>query len=102
MRVSSEKMKIVYIIEAAGAGYKVLEVTLGNVDTYFHTIATKKWDICAENSIYNKGSGRLLCSRTRFSILELLNHYLLGFDFILGHRMVWFWIVLVDWDLYSF
>nr|XP_015833236.1 PREDICTED: uncharacterized protein LOC107397487 isoform X2 [Tribolium castaneum] len=97
-----EKMKIVYIIEAAGAGYKVLEVTLGNVDTYFHTIATKKWDICAENSIYNKGSGRLLCSRTRFSILELLNHYLLGFDFILGHRMVWFWIVLVDWDLYSF
>nr|XP_015833238.1 PREDICTED: putative inositol monophosphatase 3 isoform X4 [Tribolium castaneum] len=58
MRVSSEKMKIVYIIEAAGAGYKVLEVTLGNVDTYFHTIATKKWDICAENSIYNKGSGR--------------------------------------------
>ncbi|EFA00621.1 putative inositol monophosphatase 3 [Tribolium castaneum] len=68
-KVLSEKMKNVDIIEAAGAGYKALEVALGNVDAYLHTTAIKKWDICAGNAIIKAVGGKMT---TKFN--ELIDY----------------------------
>ena len=37
------------LIEAAGSGYKVLELMKGHADIYLHKTYIKKWDICAPN-----------------------------------------------------
>ncbi|XP_063979204.1 putative inositol monophosphatase 3 [Diachasmimorpha longicaudata] len=41
----------VRIISAAGAGYKFLEVAVGNATAYVHMTAIKKWDVCAGTAI---------------------------------------------------
>lgn len=41
----------VEIISAGGAGYKFLEVAVGNTTAYAHATAIKKWDICAGTAI---------------------------------------------------
>ncbi|XP_053595380.1 putative inositol monophosphatase 3 isoform X2 [Microplitis demolitor] len=47
----------VNIISAAGAGYKSLEVAVGNASAYVHVTALKKWDICAGAAIINALGG---------------------------------------------
>mgnify|MGYP001506584798 CR=1 FL=1 len=39
------------VIEAAGSGYKTLELLKGNADIYLHKTYIKKWDICAPNAL---------------------------------------------------
>ena len=47
------------IIKAAGSGYKVLEVAVGNASAYVHSTLIKKWDICAGNAIINGLGGKM-------------------------------------------
>lgn len=47
----------------AGAGYKALEVAVGNADAYVHATAIKKWDVCAGNAIIAALNGKMT---TRF------------------------------------
>lgn len=47
------------LIEAAGAGYKVLEVATGKADVYVHVTAIKKWDLCAGNAILAALGGKM-------------------------------------------
>ncbi|XP_034943090.1 putative inositol monophosphatase 3 [Chelonus insularis] len=47
----------VRIISAAGAGYKSLEVAVGNATAYIHVTAIKKWDICAGAAIISSLDG---------------------------------------------
>ncbi|XP_011329328.1 putative inositol monophosphatase 3 isoform X2 [Ooceraea biroi] len=49
----------VEIISAAGAGYKFLEVAVGNATAYVHTTAIKKWDICAGTAILSALGGTM-------------------------------------------
>lgn len=48
--LSKERDKLV-INEAAGSGYKTLELLKGNSDIYLHRTIIKKWDVCAPNAI---------------------------------------------------
>lgn len=48
----------VQVIQAGGAGYKVLQVVSGASDAYVHNGIIKKWDICAPNAIINSLSGK--------------------------------------------
>ncbi len=51
----SEKMghgASVKVYDAAGAGYKSLEVVKGKADAYVHTTKIKKWDTCAGASVH--------------------------------------------------
>lgn len=41
------------ITQAAGSGFKVLELVRGAADIYLHKTYIKKWDICAPNAIVN-------------------------------------------------
>jgi len=41
----------VTILEAAGSGYKTLELLKGHADIYLHKTYIKKWDVCAPNVI---------------------------------------------------
>ncbi|KAG8040818.1 hypothetical protein G9C98_001806 [Cotesia typhae] len=49
----------VIIVSAAGAGYKSLEVAVGNVSAYIHMTAIKKWDVCAGAAIINALGGTI-------------------------------------------
>lgn len=46
-------------IEAAGAGYKALQVAERHAELYLHTTAIKKWDVCAGNAILNAIGGKM-------------------------------------------
>ena len=49
----------VYVNEAAGSGYKVLEVLRGADDVYFHLTLIKKWDLCAGNALLYAVNGNM-------------------------------------------
>lgn len=44
------------IIEAAGSGYKTLQLLKDNADIYLHQTYIKKWDICAPNVLLRYSS----------------------------------------------
>lgn len=44
------------IIEAAGSGYKTLQLVEAKADIYLHKTYIKKWDICAPNVILKYGT----------------------------------------------
>lgn len=50
---------MVFVDEAAGSGYKVLEVLKGTDDVYFHLTLIKKWDLCAGNALLNALMGSM-------------------------------------------
>lgn len=50
---------MVFVDEAAGSGYKVLELLKGNDDVYFHLTLIKKWDLCAGNALLNAVKGSM-------------------------------------------
>lgn len=50
---------LVFVDEAAGSGYKVLEVLKGVDDVYFHLTLIKKWDLCAGNALLNAVNGAM-------------------------------------------
>lgn len=52
-------------IEAAGSGYKVLQVVTRKADLYLHTTAIKKWDICAGNAVLNAVGGKMTTLKGR-------------------------------------
>ncbi|CAG9561490.1 unnamed protein product [Danaus chrysippus] len=47
------------VIQAAGAGDKVMGVVNGNFDVYLHATAIKKWDLCAGNAIIKAVDGKM-------------------------------------------
>jgi len=47
------------ILQAAGAGYKVLEIVAGRADVYLHVTAIKKWDLCAGHAILSALGGSM-------------------------------------------
>ncbi|XP_017777822.1 PREDICTED: putative inositol monophosphatase 3 [Nicrophorus vespilloides] len=57
-----KNMKRISITEAAGSGFKVLEVVAGKADVYVHNTAIKKWDICAGDAILESLDGKLTTS----------------------------------------
>lgn len=57
--ILDDKLKNYEIVEAAGAGYKSLQVAYREVDAYLHITAIKKWDICAGNAILAAVGGQM-------------------------------------------
>lgn len=53
VKQSSLKLQL---IEAAGSGFKTLELLKGEADIYLHKTYIKKWDICAPNALLNFAS----------------------------------------------
>ena len=49
----------VKVVNAGGAGYKVLETVKKKSDLYLHVTKIKKWDICAGNAILNYFGGKM-------------------------------------------
>uniref|UniRef100_A0A914I6L7 inositol-phosphate phosphatase n=1 Tax=Globodera rostochiensis TaxID=31243 RepID=A0A914I6L7_GLORO len=50
-----------YVIEpAGGAGYKTLRLIRQSADLYIHTMAIKKWDLCAGDALIRSAGGVLL------------------------------------------
>lgn len=48
------------LVPMGGAGYKIIQVLLGNVDGYLHiTRNIKKWDICAGHGLVNGLNGQI-------------------------------------------
>lgn len=47
------------VINAAGSGYKIIQVLEGNATIYLHNTHIKKWDLCAGNAIVNAVSGNM-------------------------------------------
>lgn len=45
--------------QAAGSGYKALQVVERKSNLYLHSTAIKKWDICAGNAILNTVGGKM-------------------------------------------
>ena len=56
---SNKTDDMVFVDEAAGSGYKVLEVLKGTDDVYFHLTLIKKWDLCAGNALLNAAKGAM-------------------------------------------
>jgi inositol monophosphatase 3 len=49
----------VEVAQAAGAGYKVLQVLTGQTDLYFHSTLIKKWDLCAGDAMLRAAGGTM-------------------------------------------
>lgn len=49
----------VSIINAAGSGYKIIQVLEGNATIYLHNTHIKKWDLCAGNALVNALGGTM-------------------------------------------
>uniref|UniRef100_A0A183C1W9 inositol-phosphate phosphatase n=1 Tax=Globodera pallida TaxID=36090 RepID=A0A183C1W9_GLOPA len=50
-----------YVVEpAGGAGYKTLRLIRQSADLYIHTMAIKKWDLCAGDALIRSAGGVLL------------------------------------------
>ena len=49
----------VNVIQAAGSGYKIIQVLEGNATVYLHNTRIKKWDLCAGNAIVNAVGGKM-------------------------------------------
>lgn len=52
------------IINAAGSGYKIIQVLKGNATVYLHNTRIKKWDLCAGNAIVKSVGGRMVELKT--------------------------------------
>lgn len=50
----------VKIIPAAGSGYKIIQVLVGNATIYLHNTRIKKWDLCAGDAIVKSLGGRMV------------------------------------------
>lgn len=49
----------VNVIQAAGSGFKIIQVLEGNATVYLHNTRIKKWDLCAGNAIVNAVGGKM-------------------------------------------
>lgn len=49
----------VSVIQAAGSGYKIIQVLEGNATIYLHNTHIKKWDLCAGNAIVKAVGGQM-------------------------------------------
>lgn len=49
----------VQVQNAAGAGYKILQVVFNNATAYLHNTTIKKWDLCAGNAILASLGGQM-------------------------------------------
>lgn len=65
----------VSIIQAAGSGFKIVQVLEGNATIYLHQTRIKKWDLCAGNALVNAVGGNMVTlKREKISYQPDSNH----------------------------